>query len=47
MKMLTKPKKPACCASGARIAVAPRSGAAESAAQCCAKSSRLVSGCHD
>jgi hypothetical protein len=32
MKMLTKPKKAACC---------------ESAAQCCAKSSRLVTGCHD
>jgi hypothetical protein len=33
MKMLTKPKKPTCCA--------------ETAAQCCAKSSRLVTGCHD
>lgn len=33
MKMLTKPKKAACCG--------------ESAAQCCAKSSRLVTGCHD
>ncbi len=33
MKMLTKPKKPTCCA--------------ETSAQCCAKSSRLVTGCHD
>jgi hypothetical protein len=48
MKMLTKPKKPACCASP-RITTAPPSGAGEreSAAQCCAKSSRLVTGCHD
>jgi hypothetical protein len=48
MKMLTKPKKQACCA-GARTSSAPRSGAGEgeSAAQCCAKSSRLVTGCHD
>jgi hypothetical protein len=34
MKLLTKPKKKACCKP-------------EAAAQCCAKSSRLVSGCHD
>jgi hypothetical protein len=34
MKMLTKKKAPACCAT-------------ESAAQCCAKASRLVTGCHD
>ena len=35
MKLLTKPKKKSCCA------------APEQAAQCCAKASRLVSGCHD
>lgn len=34
MKLLTKLKKPACCAP-------------EKVAQCCAKASRLVSGCHD
>lgn len=34
MKLLTKLKKPTCCAP-------------EKAAQCCAKASRLVSGCHD
>jgi hypothetical protein len=33
MKLLTKPKKKACCT--------------EQVAQCCAKASRLVSGCHD
>jgi hypothetical protein len=48
MKMLTKPKQ-ACCAASPRDSAAPRSGAGEgeSAAQCCAKSSRLVTGCHD
>ena len=35
MKMLTKKKQAACCK------------AAEKTAQCCAKASRLVSGCHD
>ncbi len=34
MKLLTKPKKKACCTT-------------EATAQCCAKASRLVSGCHD
>ena len=50
MKMLTKAKK-ACCESGTRGEAAVRirgpAGAPEAAAQCCAKSSRLVTGCHD
>jgi hypothetical protein len=37
MKLLTRPKKK-CCAS-------PRKS--EKAAQCCAKASRLIMGCHD
>jgi len=37
MKLLTRPRnKNVCCA--------PRT---EKAAQCCAKASRLISGCHD
>jgi hypothetical protein len=35
MKKLTKPKEKACCPE------------AEKTAQCCAKASRLVAGCHD
>ena len=47
MKMLTKPKQ-ACCELSPRGEAALRPlAAAESAAQCCAKSSRLVTGCHD
>jgi hypothetical protein len=46
MKMLTKPKK-ACCGADPRTAAAPPGGTGETAAQCCAKSSRLVTGCHD
>ncbi len=37
MKLLTKPRKnKVCCAP-----------TAEKAAQCCAKASKLISGCHD
>ncbi len=36
VKLLTRPKPAACCA--------PKP---EAAAQCCAKASRLVAGCHD
>jgi hypothetical protein len=44
MKKLTKPKsKPNCC-SAAKTKSAPTP---EKTAQCCAKASRLVAGCHD
>ncbi|HEY3355524.1 MAG TPA: hypothetical protein VGQ83_19900 [Polyangia bacterium] len=36
VKLLTRPKQTACC-----------SPKPEAAAQCCAKASRLVAGCHD
>jgi hypothetical protein len=39
MKKLTKPKTVKCCA--------PKTKPAEKTAQCCAKASRLVAGCHD
>jgi hypothetical protein len=44
MKKLTQPKsKPNCC-SAAKAKPTPTP---EKAAQCCAKASRLVAGCHD
>jgi hypothetical protein len=36
LKLLTRPRRATCCA--------PKP---EAAAQCCAKASRLVAGCHD
>jgi hypothetical protein len=43
MKKLTKPKPTKNCCQAAKVS----KPAPEKSAQCCAKSSRLVAGCHD
>ena len=43
MKKLPKPKPAKNCCRAAKVS----KPAPEKAAQCCAKSSRLVAGCHD